>query len=235
MRTQSKLVIATLAVSSMFLLGCEDDAVNKIAKAQDCLNKISDANTSDAQNCINIVEGLSSQESYVIRCSAEFLKGGLTTTRVSKSLESLNNTGGSKNEAAFMGLLALKSGGNEDNLLTYCQNSNVPGLVYMGTMSYTGTKMAKAAGISDGDMDNSNFPTTTQVNNMISNCDGDAAACNNEETGQAVFLMSQTYCTGNKKDDPVCQKTDQALASAGGADNPNYATFMDNLLTELNN
>ena len=75
-------------VLSLILAACESDEDRQIAEAQDCLNNASPTLAS-ANVCLAKVDGLTSEESYYIRCSARFLGQGFVGSRFADAFESL--------------------------------------------------------------------------------------------------------------------------------------------------
>lgn len=232
-----RVISFVLLLSSFLLIGCEDEDLNSVAQAQACLDSIPyEATASElydlATECQEYVSGISSEKAYVIKCSAEFIKGGVDTKRITQAMARLEDS--SNSEAAFMGALAVNEGADINKLVDYCTDSGVVGLQYLSSLSYTGTKMAKIQlGVSFPKV-GEDFPDgyPSDGASMITACDGNSS-CENAETGEVIYNLKDSYCVGANASSSVCEKIDAAASASNVESSGNYQDFMDSLLSNM--
>ncbi|MBK7843673.1 MAG: hypothetical protein IPJ71_08270 [Bdellovibrionales bacterium] len=202
------LILSTLACFIFLgLLGCEDKDTNAVAKAQECLDKARVA--ADAVACRGLIEGKSSQQAYIVRCSIEFVAGGLITSKIAQAFTEQKNAG-SKKEATLISFLSLGETSTADNAAAYCKLSGIPGLIYLANLSVIGTYMTVLA--SSGD-------PSAFLSTCISGAGSgsDQGTCNNTAIGTAVISIADSYCTGDNSTSDVCSKVNTAITSANGS------------------
>ncbi|RYZ87253.1 MAG: hypothetical protein EOP06_12980 [Proteobacteria bacterium] len=90
-RGLSLLGLSALTLTA--LSGCETGEDRSLASAQSCLDGA--RNASDANRCIEMVQGLTTPDSYLIRCSANFVAQGFSGQKIADVLQSLSNNSSS--------------------------------------------------------------------------------------------------------------------------------------------
>lgn len=185
------------------LLGCEDKDTNAVAKAQECLDKAREA--ADAAACRGLIEGKSSQQAYIVRCSIEFVAGGLTTQKVIDAFKA-EKTGSESKEAKLISLLSL--GGTNptataDNAAAYCKLSGIPGLIYLANLSVIGTYL--------------NPSVNTDLSTYLNDCANGIGSCSDAAIGTAVISIADSYCTDANSSSDVCAKINTAITEANGS------------------
>lgn len=216
-----KISMGGLAFTVILLLlstlsGCETKEENDIAQAQQCLDKLSDsAPYTSAQACLNYISGIYSPPAYVIRCSVDFISGGITPTSLITAFQNMKSASSSQQTAILMGALTQYTPGaaisNANISLTQaqttfadCQASDTPSLIFIAGVSVTGTALAAGAG---------SATSTT----FITTCQTTPSSCNPAVIGSAAQSLASTYCTGSNASSTVCTSINNAIA-AGGSD-----------------
>jgi putative hemolysin len=90
----NKIALCFLAFSTLIFASCEDKDDDKVFSAQQCLDK---ATPATVDTCVGMVAGISTSKSYVIRCSADFIRQNITNSTIVDALENLDkdkNQGG---------------------------------------------------------------------------------------------------------------------------------------------
>ena len=195
-----------------FLLSCEDKDDNKLAGAQECLDKLKDSDSNAmAQACENKVNGLTSAESYVIRCSTRFFIGGVKSSNIAAAYNSYNTAAAANKAAVLMYTLSQTDQTAAQATYNACKLANVPSLDYIATASLTGT-IIKHGGAG----------TTGNIATDLAKCDagGLGGVCDDAAIGTALVAMSSNYCVGEKTSEQVCTEIRSAIDAAGGTSNP---------------
>ena len=214
------LLLVTLF--SAFLLSCEDDDVDKLAKAQKCLNSADSA--SDAESCKQHLSGLDSQQANIIRCSLEMMIGGISTTTFINAFKELEDNEAAEKELFLIAALTQSTVDQAATSFSACKKSNVESLIYIAGLSQVGTNLALGAGLNLSDP---NFPTQAQVDEIITDCQASPSTCGASVIVDNLETISAGYCSGAKKDDDVCQEIEQSLGS--GDANTILTNFLNNL------
>lgn len=211
-----------LLVGLMFIgaIGCGKKDSDKIAEAQACL----DTSTGPAAlSCASKVDGLSSKESYLIRCSAAFIAEGIAEPAT--LVQAFSNLDGNTNPVAtFMNILAfdMNNDATADKAFAQatfnnCNAAGNPGFVLIAGYANMATAINAVAGI-----DLSNGIDTTEASNIIA-AGPDAIAA----TATAIYTTSCT--TGNESNAQLCADLGAAINSS------NSNTELANaILTQLN-
>lgn len=207
-RISATRLVGGLLISffALFFVGCETEDDNKLASAQECLDNLRDSDApSVAQNCANKVAGLSSPESYVIRCSVDFFLGGVTSSDITDAFNAYETAPANLKAATLMAGFAQTSPAFAQTTFDDCVKSEVPSLIYIATISQVGTLMTDASG---GSTDPAVF---------LPICAGGGSPCDEVAIGTAVTTMYSSYCIGDAADTSVCKDIATAIA-AGGSD-----------------
>lgn len=201
---------------SLGLAACESEEDNKILAAQLCFNDLSDA-ASDAQvdACLAKISGIHSENAYTIRCSGEFLKGGLTTAKLITAFDGYKTQPKANQEAYLIEQLALDPDEfAADQAYADCARTGTPGLNYIATLSRFGTKIKHmGAGGTFAD--------------QIADCA--TGNCDNAAIGEMVVSMADLYCKGDAIEQQICIDIASAEAAAGG----DYAAIAAALLAQI--
>lgn len=210
------LILCFVFVASTLLFSCEDDDLVAISEAQDCLNKVEDANYTDALDCANKVSGIDTQQAKVILCSAYVLGGGLTTTRVANAYKQLNDSD-SNAQSVYIAALTLDSVDTAKKAASACEDTKVTGLIYLGSLTLVGTALVNSVGGSLlTDIINGTI-NEAAIESAISNCQTTPANCNPADVGEAVLLLNETACDGDDVvDADVCADISSAVNATGG-------------------
>lgn len=213
------LMLSTLACFLFLgLFGCEDKDTNAVAKAQECLDKAREA--ADAVACRGLIEGKSSQQAYIVRCSIEFVAGGLITSKIAQAFTKQKEVGSNK-EATLMSVLSLGDTTTADNAAAYCKLSGIPGLIYLANLSLIGTYMNPS--------NNPNFNPDT----FLSDCQSmtPPPVCNSTAISAAVISIADSYCTDANSSSDVCNKVNTAITEANGSSEEIAKKFFEALKT----
>lgn len=195
--------ITALLTLSLLAVSCEEEIDNKMNSAQECLDQLpSTATEAQARACSSIIAGIESSQAYVIRCSVEFIAGGITTANIINAVETIQNLPASQQPAQLMAALDQGTGTQAQTTYDACKKSGVPSLEYIAALSLSGTLMIEATGQGDP----SNFLLACQTPNT----------CPDAEIGTVVTSMYGSYCIGDAADSEVCRDISSAISSGGG-------------------
>ncbi len=230
-------------VLSLILAACESDEDRQIAEAQDCLNNASPTLAS-ANVCLAKVDGLTSEESYYIRCSARFLGQGFVGSRFADAFESLaddEDGGGGGQDAMTTALTVMVFTGtdnanakqNATNTLNECLLSGSQGLSRLAALTSLATTLASAVtGINLNEIAENGL-TQTQVDDLIANLTNDGEFVGeDEELGNIALTANTLFCADEDSDfadTDICTNIDAAIAAGGG----DPATIGDALRDQL--
>ena len=119
-------ILICFALFSFTILGCAAKEADKIADAQSCLDK---ANPSNVSECMDKVQGIETQQAYVIRCAGKFIQEGFYKKK--KFVDALNalqnQKSGSNSMVGMMFQVAFSSDGRAAEATTYCTALGSPG------------------------------------------------------------------------------------------------------------
>ncbi len=223
-----KILLSILLLGGFaFVIGCETDEDNTIAKGQKCLDS---ATASSASDCLAMMGGLESAESYSIRCAARFIMNGLTTARVADAVESLKTTTAGQDPAGIMmGMFAFQTTAAADLAYADCNRSGSASFIYIGQVARMGTIItsvdpAIAAAIAAG----TPIPPA-DIDAAIAATIGDAAK--EASLGATAVALAATQCSDPTKNVEVCTQINAAIAANPG----NNQAIGAALLTALSN
>lgn len=221
MSKQSVVRWLTIAVvlGTFGLSACEDEESNKINQAQACLDKVDDSNPASAVACEKYIKGVNSQQAWVLRCSIDFIEGGLTNSRIIQAFKDLDDTDGanSTKEAYFIANLALSSTAAADDAFESCQKSKVASLIYIASFSRAGAYL-NAAGNALGDdiIDANGNIDEAALDAAIDSCANGDATCDLDAIGESIITLESIYCTGANKNSEACEEVNLAIENGGG-------------------
>lgn len=230
-----------VAAMSFSVLSCKEDESNDLARAQKCLDEVSQSAPGDALNCLTYISKYTSQQAYILKCSIYMTSGGLMEDKMVKAYNAIDDQSNANREATFMSMLALtnpNASSGYDTAVTadgYCQSSGVPGLQYISGVVKIGSFMAKTMS-SYGSVDfNDPAAVTTAVNDLISKCNSDPrdSSCPTDLSaiGSSVTVLASSYCTSANASSDVCDTINSTVDAAGG----NSAAVGDALFCYLAN
>jgi hypothetical protein len=201
-----KFCLIAILAAALFNTSCEEKDDNKISRAQACLDKLDDSAgdaVTQAQACENIVAGMNTAESYVIRCSVDFIYGGLVTSAILAAYDAYK-AATSHQVATLIGALSQSGVTEAQTTVDNCKKTGVPSLDYLATISYVGTQMTDGS----SNTDPATFPADCAA--------GSPALCANQEVGTALISMSERYCIGDTANNSTCKAVLSAIKSTGG-------------------
>lgn len=212
------ILIGLITVLSLGLISCESEEDNKILAAQECFNDLADtASAAQVDACMAKIAGIETQNAYTIRCSGEFLKGGLTTLKLVTAFDGYKTQPKANQEAYLIEQLALDP--NEfaaDQAYSDCAKTGTPGLNYIATLSRFGTKVKHLGG-------------GGTIATSISNCIATPTLCDNQAIGEMVVNMADLYCKGDAVQQQICID----IASAEAASGNDFAAIAAALLAQI--
>ena len=223
-----QIVLCALGLLSVLALpACVDEEQEKLAEAQACLDRINEAQFSTANNCMVYLAGLDSPQANALKCSISFVGGGITTSRLISAYKQINN--GANKESVFIGALVFSGASaaaalnNVKSASNYCNASGVKGLMFLANFSVMGTTLmaeyVAAGGTVDWNNPGSGGGLTINeatLTTAVNNCAAGTGSCDYAAVGNAVTILSQSYCTGSNKDQEICKDVNNAIIAAGG-------------------
>ncbi len=227
----SKTGLALLALASaMFLTSCEDAEDRKIASAQKCLNGLGDSPSDpEVDVCINKVAGIDNEQSNIILCSAYFIRGGLTNSKIINAFSTYSDAPAADKEATLIDLLSLGDSSdptnktNADEAFRYCNKTNVAGLAYVASLCRIGTYVDQmtCGGICAN--------VDSAIDYFVGNIGGGASNADKEAVGEMVNTISSMYCQGEARESNLCTEIYSAQQAAG----TDYAQLAEILLNQF--
>lgn len=183
-----------LGASALALAGCETSEDRQLASGQACLD--SATTSAQADQCVTLVQGLTSPESYLIRCSANFVAQGFTATRIASSIDKVKNTGTQDQMTGMMSFLVFANGtsiadkkAKAQTAVDNCQQSGVRSMLRLATASNMATLIANATTVDPNSTD-----PAGQMNSAINAFLGGATPADKEALGATAVTASASYC-----------------------------------------
>ncbi len=229
----NKFFVVALLAAIFSLSACEKNESDDINKAQNCLDKVHEANPDEALACLEFVKGYDSQQANILKCSIYITSGGLMETKITKGYNILKDSTQTNKAASFMAVLALDYPDLDTGYTKavqaseFCTASGVPGLRYLSDIVVAGSFMAKTLShfaVGAVTLTPTSSPTVVNnaLNSLISKCapSGGApdAACATDlpQLAATVTSLAGSYCSTSGADPNVCNQIDAALATSGG-------------------
>lgn len=219
---------AILALSlSALLAGCAAQSEkDMLAEAQFCLDKATDATSADA--CMTKIQGLSSKQSYSLRCAAGFIASGITQpASLSTALNSMKQNAST---ASVLGILAFDSQTLADSTFTNCTQSGDSGLQLIAAMAKTATVINGLTSGSGSIETQMQTAITSIVSNLTS---GDAtlqaqAVADASKIGGTIQTVYQTTCSGTVVvNQEMCNSINGAISASPVPVNMTTSTSQD--------
>lgn len=212
-RTAKLITLSVAALSSLALSGCETQDDRSLAAGQACLDSATQAT---ANACLDKVAGLTSQESYMIRCSANFISQGFTGTRIADSISKINNnTGGTDPMVGMMAYLTFGTTAAADVAVSNCTAAGSKSMLRLATAAKLATTIASFAG---GAAINPDSPTAAA--DLKAKIDALIATPNpaaNAQLGATAVLAAGAYCGAGSSyvGTEVCTNLNAAISGGG--------------------
>lgn len=134
MKSILKLFLSSILI---FITSCEDKESDAIYKAQICLDS---ATSTTVDSCLTEITNITSQEAYLLKCSADFLRANITESTLVSALENLNNENNTTNPAATaMANLKFSSNALAEQAVTNCRKTNSLSLTTLSSIAAVST------------------------------------------------------------------------------------------------
>jgi hypothetical protein len=230
------LVVTAALSAALFLTSCETAEDRQLAAAQDCIDTAKVA--ADADRCVALVEGLETEKSYLIRCSANYIAQGFTGARMASAFQRLLDDNGSGQDpmATVMAYLVFSNNAathSVDNAVSNCTKSGVRSMLRLVTMSKLATFIT-TAGLGSipanaNPLDPSFDPS--QISTAITTIVGSGSPADKENIGNIAITAQTAYCNAGSsfENNEICSNLNQAIAAGGG----NAQTIGEQLLALL--
>lgn len=225
---QSRLLVLFI-VGFLFLTGCEDQKETDLFKAQDCIDKASQANVNI---CLNYIDGDTSDRAQVLRCSAAFISEGIDEDAIVTAMENIDGEGAGDPTTPAIAALAMSSTTVSTAALATCEETNSKALTSLANFANLATAMKALLGFADG-------ATGADIDALIDAyvatppADGpDKAAL-----GAAIIASQASLCNaedGLFKDDDACKDINAAIATGAGNANAVADALMGNIDNQAN-
>ncbi|MBT4761646.1 MAG: hypothetical protein HOO06_08130 [Bdellovibrionaceae bacterium] len=236
------LIISLVAIGTLTSCGASD--ATKIFEAQHCIDTL-DESVSNArlitssENCEAKINGVNSSQADIIRCSARFIGGGVTTERITGAFDN-NDSQGAASQSNLISLLTFitydtgaENVAKAKAAASVCESSGQKGLIFLASLSKIGTLVTMSSGLptcaTTGDNICDADELATDGGGGLTACQTDSSNCDPAEVGNTAILLSETYCIADNTDDPFCQQVQAAVAAGGDS-----STIGDALLDGMN-
>ena len=231
-RTLKMATLATLGLAATVLLtSCEGKGRRGRfwPRRKSCLDAVPQSDPGRADQCLPLVQGYSSTEANVLKCSIYMTSGGLVESKIVTAYNALKKTSNTTKEATFMSALALNVPDIDaayQKAITgngFCKATGSRGLIYIGAAVVAGTLLMKTAQ-SLGTAVDVNDPASVEaaVKDLLHQCTSalPPAACTTDATtlGSTTIALADAYCGTSSADQAVCGKINSAVSSAQGND-----------------
>ncbi|MEK6555236.1 MAG: hypothetical protein AABZ31_08350 [Bdellovibrionota bacterium] len=185
--TKILVLLVCGAIVTTTLSSCEEEEDNKVAKAQKCLNDLTDASSdAEAQACMDKISGIESTGAYTIRCSATFFMGGLTTSKIVDAFKLHSDAAANEKEAVLIENLSLSSTAEANAAYDFCEKTGIPGLLKIAALVQIGTMVSSQAG---GDI-------SAQIDACIANPGTNPGECDLTSIASSALVLADSYCKG---------------------------------------
>lgn len=209
-----------------FLIHCEEQETDDLYSAQVCINSATSA-TVDA--CLTKIAGYSSPMAFSLRCSADFIREGITDTRIVNALERIDENDDPSIDPMtdLISFLTFDDVPAADQAVTNCTASGSEGLTVLSEIVKLGTNLIIGSGLpitADG-VDPAALDTF-----LDSASSGSFTAQELEGMAESIIALQPIACgdSGSFKDEEVCVNINDAIAA--GTDT---TTLINTFLTEL--
>ncbi len=211
-----------LALSFIFLSGCEDKKQTNLFKAQVCIDH---ATAATVNACLNDIQGQNSERAYVLRCSAAFISQGIDEDAIVDALENIDGGDSNQNPTTpTIAALAMSDTTTSTAALQVCAQTNSSVLTALASFANMATSMKELLGFPDGATAADIEALLDDYKNNPNNYDD----TKKEQLGNTVIASQESLCNpddGYMKDDQACQDINSAIA-----ENPNDPLAIANAL-----
>lgn len=224
-------LIVVLVFGFLSVSGCESiEEAENIAKAQECLDGISQSAPEEALTCLDSVKDYTSQQANILKCSIYHTAGGLTETKLVKAYQAYVNDSVTNKEAALMAALSLDKSDLTVGLQraqtadVFCQDTGISSIQYLSSVIVAGTLINTTIASVNGSAIDITNPSTVDaaLDAFMAQCAPSGATgnvnCddNLQALGTVVATLSTSYCSNEESaDKDVCEDINDAMAAAG--------------------
>lgn len=182
--------IFLLALFGVCLTSCEQGDDDRLAQAQNCLDRSTQSTVSE---CELMVAGIAGPAAGLIRCSANFITQGFTGSRFANAFRVLKESQtGINSTVAMVSYLVFTVGGNDtarraaaQTAVTNCTSSGLKGMIMFANFAVTATELSVGLTI---DPANPPDPADLQAN---------LAAGDDTTIANSVTAINSVYCSGS--------------------------------------
>ncbi|MBX3016771.1 MAG: hypothetical protein KF767_02690 [Bdellovibrionaceae bacterium] len=206
-------------MTTLGLAACAPSNADKVADAQDCLDR---ATSDTALACLSKVDGVETAGAELVRCSAYFIDQGFSDpgrlSRVSEELKKDgNNGGGGSSTIAVLSFMAFSASKYDkttnlnfsETAFASCQGSSSKGMIYLSSMTRIATVALGLVTLYDPTTGTP--PTESQIREGLCT---NATPASRAVIGSATRAAYEQNCKGKENPDPVCKE--YAAAVGGG-------------------
>ncbi|MCJ8275640.1 MAG: hypothetical protein HRT44_09540 [Bdellovibrionales bacterium] len=202
------LATIAAATASLFLMtGCEDEQESNLFKAQQCINKATQATVT---NCRSFIAGDTSERSYVLQCSIAFVSQGIEESAIVDALENIDQDGQTTDPTiTAVSALTMSDTTASTEAVTVCSQSGSKALTALANFANVATSMSSVLGV----INNPNL-TEADIQTAIDGFAGDAT-----DLGNAVVASQDSLCNaedGLLKGTESCTDINNAIANNPG-------------------
>lgn len=237
------------------LTSCADknDDLDSVIEAQECLDKYARTGAGDLNACEAKVGSSTSPAAYGIRCSAGFIREGITATSLINAFSAID-TMSAANMATFLSLISFDVAGagaggvatnltNADTVFGYCASSLAKGASIIASFSYITNALMKHSCDNNGTpfltFTGSCAATATDVGGALASIAAGGASTWTAGTnpvsiiGTVVIRARQISCLQGSANETLCEFYNRAVTNAGGTSNATLVgqAFVNALLT----
>ena len=218
------LYYSFIPVLALLISACESDQIDKLTEAQDCINT---ATPGSVGSCRSLLDGMNSEQSFILRCSIDFIAEGFTTKTMATAFQNINSKSGVNQTSVFMGFLVFSSTTSANRTFDDCNASKEPSYVTLASFVKVSTLAASTAGLLTGGALDRNAPIdlNTAIGTLIS------TPSSYSTVGDAVQTAYTSNCSSPaNQSSSVCVKI-VASMSGGGTSADIGLRFLNALLT----
>lgn len=203
-----------LAGLSFGLTACEDKEDDRVFSAQQCLDRAG-AGNANVDDCVNMVNGISSSKAYVIRCSADFIRANVTNRTIVEAIENLKKKdSGNDPTITLLGKFKFSTNVSAEAAVANCTATGSDNLRMLALTAQTATILFEAFGT-----DPDNF--VAELDTFINGLPGSYSQVDQGDLqgiGQSLINIAPIACKkgGAFEGNEVCANIAEAEAQAGG-------------------
>jgi hypothetical protein len=225
-----KMKILFLMLAASLLTNCGAKEADKIGDAQACIDK---STKTTVNTCLSKIEGLTSQQAYLLKCSAGFIEQGFDDpNKFITAIKQLSaSNGGGSTMLGMMGVLAFDDKDKAAATLSNCQKSKAKGFIMFASMANIATTIGSVSG------NLANLITSIQADpasaqqtmlNLVNTLNTDPTAV--PAIGATAIVAYEANCAGTNSNTQMCSTFTNAINSSG---NPTDPTAVGNALKGL--